>query len=974
MHTFSRRGLVRTLLLGASLMLTSPTLAQTVESRLMPNARQLILSGARSGEGYFGPNGQSLIFQSEREPGNPFFQMYLLDFQAGDIRRVSTGSGKTTCGWIHPNGQQVMYSSTHGDPQSAALQKAELDFRASGQQRRYSWDYDPQYEIYRAEADGSRPVNLTRTLGYDAEGAYSPDGKQIVFASNRQAYSAKLSPEDQKRLEIDPAYFMEIYTMDADGKNVRQLTRVKGYDGGPFFSADGQKITFRRFNEAGDKAEIWTMNRDGSDQRQITRLGVMSWAPFFHPSGDYLIFATNRHGFGNFELYLVDAAGQKEPVRVTYTEGFDGLPAFSPDGKQLAWTSGRTSDKASQLFLADWNDAEARRLLQLAPATDTHSADRLSTATTPVTGPQFVTTPGISADDLRRRVSYLASPELEGRLTGSPGEEKATTYAAEVFRHLGLEPAGDNGSYFQHFRFTAGVELGQANQLTMTQKGTKRALQLHGDWAPLVFSASERIAPSELVFGGYGLRVPANGNFGGYDSYVHLDVKDKWVVVLRYWPEDVAADVQQELKRHADLRYKATLARELGAKGLIVVNGPASPGTQKLIAFHSSSAPGTAPLPAISVSTPVVESWFQSVGQDLKTLQQRLDKGEAVAGFPLTGLTLAGQTDLLKLERTGRNVLARYSVPGATRSVAVGAHLDHLGKGHSEASLAGADAAEGIHFGADDNASGSAAVLEIAESVSRQRPADLKQNLLFALWSGEELGLLGSSHFVGTYSAERFPQQFSAYLNMDMVGRLDKALVLQGVGSSPVWNGLIEKHNFSVGLPLVLQQSAYLPTDATAFYIKGIPALSAFTGAHSDYHTPGDTADKLNYSGTEKVARLLEKITLDLARQPEAPAYSRQEPPKQEAGRGLRVYLGTIPDYASDVKGLRISGVSAGGPAEKAGLKAGDVIVALNGKTIENIYDYTYALDNLKVGVTAPITILRDGQRLEIQITPGSRN
>ena len=952
-------------LLGVSLAspMQSPLKAESLESAFLSETQQLILSGKRSGEGYFSADGQTLIFQSEREPLNPFFQIYTLDLNNGRTRRVSTGAGKTTCAWMHPNGHQALYSSTHHDPQTPQLQQAELDFRASGKQRRYSWDYDPEYEIYQTDLDSGALKRLTHHRGYDAEASYSPDGQWIVFASNRQAYQRQLSATETQRLQQDPAYFMDLYIMDREGKQVRQLTTVPGYDGGPFFSPDGKKITFRRFNEAGDKAEIWTMNVDGSDQKPITRLGVMSWAPFYHPSGDYLIFATNRHGFGNFELYLVDAEGKKEPVRVTDTEGFDGLPVFSPDGSQLVWTSGRTADGASQLFRARWNDAHARQALGLSSNHPVVPAGGL-----PKTDAR------ITADDLARHVQYLASKALAGRETGTPGEQAATRYVADVFEQLGLTPAGDRGSYFQTFDFTAGVELEEKNTLSarLGQRATSYALNT--DFVPLAFSHSGRFTAGDVVFAGYGLKAPANGDFEGYDSYVHLDVKDKWVVVLRYWPEKIDKADQQELKRYANLRYKAMIARELGAKGLIVVSGPQSPDQKELIPFQGQRAPGEMSIPAFSVRNTVAQSWFTAAGKDLGALQRRLDTGEFVQGGTLP-VQLTAEVNLKKIRKQGRNVLAQLTVPGATQTVVVGAHLDHLGQGHHASSLAGSDAADLIHYGADDNASGSAGVLEIAEYFARAKDQTLKTNVLFALWSGEEIGLLGSNHFVEQFTPAQFQRKYLAYLNMDMVGRFDKALVAQGVGSSPEWKALLEQHNVAVGLPLVLQASAYLPTDATSFYLKGVPAMSFFTGAHADYHTPNDTADKLNYPATARIVELMHRLSADIARGETVLTYQKQTPPKETQSRGLRVYLGTIPDYASgDLKGVKLSGVTAGSPAEQAGLKAGDLVVALNGKAIENIYDYTYAIDTLTIGKPAPLHVIRNGAQLKLEIVPGSRN
>ncbi|MDJ0896978.1 MAG: peptidase M28, partial [Alphaproteobacteria bacterium] len=343
-----------------TLLIALPTVAHASP---ISGARQLTFEGARAGEGYYSADGSRMIFQSEREEGNPFYQMYVLDLETGDVERVSPGVGKTTCGWLHPDGRRVMFASTQFDPEAKAKMQAELDFRASGQTRRYAWDYDPTFDIVETDLETGEYTRLTDAVGYDAEGAYSPDGSRIVFASNRHAYAETLAQEDQARLQLDPAYFMDIYVMDADGSNVRRLTDAPGYDGGSFWSADGSKITWRRFSEDGARAEVFTMNADGSDERRLTDLGVLSWAPYFHPSGDYLIFATNLQGFANFELYLVDAEGLREPVRVTEREGFDGLPAFSPDGRTLTWTSNATSNKKSQIFVADWDHEAATRLL-----------------------------------------------------------------------------------------------------------------------------------------------------------------------------------------------------------------------------------------------------------------------------------------------------------------------------------------------------------------------------------------------------------------------------------------------------------------------------------------------------------------------------------------------------------------------------------------------------------------------------------
>ena len=349
------------------------------ERDFLSRVRRLTVEGRRAGEGYWSPDGQRLVFQSEREPGNPFYQIYALDLGTGDTTRISPGYGKTTCAFFRPGSDQILFASTHHDPRSKMLQQEELDFRASGKERRYAWDYDPEFEIYAASSAASDAASdaasgrsgqftrLTNARGYDAEASYSPDGQWIVFSSMRDAYNRTLTAAEQKQLEVDPSYFAEIYIMRADGSGQRRLTNTIGYDGGPFFSPDGTRIVWRRFDAQGLIADPWTMKPDGTDARQVTNFGAMSWAPYIHPSGEYMLFASNKLGFENFEVYMVDVEGKKEPVRITYSDGFDGLPVPSPDGRRLAWTSSRGGGREGQLFLADWNHDRAVAALRASP-------------------------------------------------------------------------------------------------------------------------------------------------------------------------------------------------------------------------------------------------------------------------------------------------------------------------------------------------------------------------------------------------------------------------------------------------------------------------------------------------------------------------------------------------------------------------------------------------------------------------------
>ena len=934
------------------------------ENRFLSNTRQLVFEGKRSGEGYFSPDGKRLIFQSEREPGNPFYQQYILDLETGETTRVSPGMGKTTCGFFQPGTDRVLFASTHADSEAAAKQKAELEFRASGKQRRYSWDYDDTFDIFSAKQDGSDPVNLTHSPGYDAEGSYSPDGKQIVFCSLRSAFPMeKLSAPDRERYGKDPAYFGDIYIMNADGSNVRRLTTEPGYDGGPFFSPDGQRIVWRHFEENGMIADVWTMKLDGSDKKRVTDFKSMSWAPFYHPSGDYFIFTSNKLGFENFELFLVDAKGEHEPVRVTFTPGFDGLPVFSPDGKKLGWTSGRTSDGKAQLFIADWNDAAARAALGA-------QAKETDKTTAAMDDPGY--SAEITAGDLRREVQWLADEKREGRMTGSAGAQATANWIAEYFNHAGLKSFAPN--YALPFQFNAGERiLSEKTRLEISSTAAK----LDTDFRPLAFSENGEVTDG-VVFAGYGLVVPGEGA-ARYDSYAGLDVKDKIVVILRYVPEGVDQTRRAQLNRYSSLRYKTMLARERGAKGVLVVTGPNSPNAGQLLPLSNDNTTASSGIIAASISGRAADSLLAPGGKNLKDLQTALDQENphAEGGFVLPKVNVRLACGVEHLKKTDADVVA-YLPPssGSDEYVMVGAHYDHLGHGGTS-SLERAGEENKIHPGADDNASGTAWMMELAAALAKERsehPEKFRRGVIFAAWSGEEIGIIGSAAF-----CEHPPvalNKIVAYVNADMVGRLrDNKLTMQGVGSSHAWRKLIEKRNVTAGFNLTLQDDPYLPTDVTSFYPKNIPVLNFFTGAHEDYHRPTDTAEKINYEGLERIAKFSQQIVLDLAQTPEKPDLAKVERSAQEAGgrETLRAYLGTIPDYTTEVKGVKLSGVRGASPAEKAGLKGGDVIVEFAGQKIANIYDYTYALDAVKIGQPVQVVIERDGKRMTLSVTPEAR-
>nr|BFD66914.1 M28 family peptidase [Bdellovibrio sp. HAGR004] len=921
---------------------------------LVTDPRQITFAGPKSGEGYFSPDGTKMIFQSERHAGNPFYQMYILDLKSGQTTLVSPGKGKTTCGWIHPSMKKVLYSSTHLDPQTDRKAQEEFENRKKAVKARYSWSFDENYDIFSSDLKGQGVLRLTKEKGYDAEASYSPDGQWIAFASNRAGYTEKLDGEDKKLFEQDPSYMMDIYIMKADGTEVKRLTNSKGYDGGPFFSADGKKITWRRFSPNGSTAEIFTMNVDGSNQTQVTQLKSMSWAPYFHPSGDYIIFGSSILGYSNFELFIVDAAGTKEPVRVTFDEGFDGLPVFTPDGNGLSWTH-RNEKGDSQIFISKWDDAQARKLLGLA-------------AHDPLAVPL---SPEVKVEDIKKWVHYLASPELQGRGTGTGEEKIYTEKIAQAFKSWGLVGAGPQGSFFETFEFTSGVNLGSNNSLEVVGSYKKNYV-LSKEFEPVSFSKTGEFKEAPIVFAGYGIKAPASDKEPEYDSFKGLDVKGKWVLVLADLPANVTPQRRHYLNFYSRLQHKVTVAKNEGAVGVLVTNGPESGLPEKFGKLKFEGALSESTLGVIRLSTDAASGLLRYAGRDLISLQMKLDKGEMIEGFAIPSTYVKARVDLQFQKAQGINVVAKLPVSGATSAIVIGAHGDHLGYGQFGSSLAKGAEVGKAHVGADDNASGVAGVMELAHhyvQLKKSAAHKLQKNMYFAVWSGEELGNLGSSYF--TKNAAK--HNIAAYINMDMIGRFKDRVFVQGLGSADNWTRLAEEAGVRTAVPMIVQEDPYLPTDSLAFYMAGIPTANFFTGSHGEYHSPRDTAELINYEGVARVLSAVRGLT-DLLVDTKLPMVKYVKVASAQnrlEGRSFRIYLGTIPDYSQEgVKGVRISGASKDSPAEKAGLKDKDIITEFGGTKIENLYDYVYTLQSVKPNQETVIKILREGKPMELKITP----
>jgi hypothetical protein len=569
----------------------------------------------------------------------------------------------------------------------------------------------------------------------------------------------------------------------------------------------------------------------------------------------------------------------------------------------------------------------------------------------------------------RPHVEALASERLGGREAGSEGERLAAEYLARELDRIGARPLPGRRDMLIPFSFTAGSRDGGSSVRigATTHTGTR-------DVQALSFSDSLDVS-GPAVFAGYGIVVPETQNFG-YDSYASLDVKDKIVVVLRYFPEDADQQTRAVLARYSDLRYKAMAARQRGAKAMIVVTGPRSPNAGQTVPMTFDTALAGSGIPAVSVSGTVAQALF-AAGKPLADVQKEFDAGNPhTVGFDLPNITVTVTTNVVRETRTGRNVIAYLPATQPVAGVAkpwivAGAHYDHLGQGRNGNSLAAAGDLGRAHVGADDNASGTAAVIAIADALAKQKTR--RRHLLLALWSAEEIGLVGSAAFV---NASTVPAtDIAAYLNFDMVGRMqDNKLVVQAAGTSAAWPSILERVNVGAGFALTVQADPYQPTDVATFNGAAVPSLSFTTGAHTDYHKPSDTADKINYEDLDRIAGMASAIVQRLMEIEEPLQFVKVEQSTQTANRtGLRVFTGTVPDYAAEAKGLLLGGVIAGGPAAEAGLDKGDVIVEIAGQTIANIYDYTYALELLKVGQPVKVVYVRGGKRIETTMTPTAR-
>ncbi|HEY6192010.1 MAG TPA: M20/M25/M40 family metallo-hydrolase [Bacteroidota bacterium] len=572
----------------------------------------------------------------------------------------------------------------------------------------------------------------------------------------------------------------------------------------------------------------------------------------------------------------------------------------------------------------------------------------------------------ITAQELREHVRYLSSDELKGRKSGEEGNRLAASYIAACFKEYGLLPppqTGTNGSpYLQEFSFIISRKPGGNNALSFTREGTRSEAKAGTEFQALSFSADTSVS-APLAFAGYGISSP---EILHYDDYKGLDVRGKFVVVMRYSPMGPG---ENKFTSAMGILEKTMTARDSGAAGIIFLTAP--PGSR---GSELSTLTGQYPYPAVSIPVLALdwgrmESILSAEGKSLKALQQRIDSAGTPASFTLNGSTASATTEIVKVSGRSANIVGY--LPGTSSALAkqvvvLGAHMDHLGMGGEGSGSLKPDTIA-IHHGADDNASGTAALLEAAQYFAARR-RELKRTVVFAAFSGEELGLLGSAQYV---KEPYFPLDSTvAMLNMDMVGRMkDSLLVVEGMGTSPEWEPLARRENRD-SLVLKLKPDGFGPSDHSSFYGKNIPVLFFFTNLHSDYHRPSDTWDKINYGGEQKVVEYVVRIASSIVNGDARPAFTKAVSSSQMAGgdrQGVSVSLGVIPDYAEDVHGLKITGTRAGSAAEKAGLKGDDIIIRFDTKIVGNIYDFMHLLADHKPGDEVVVVVKRGTEELSLK-------
>jgi len=555
-------------------------------------------------------------------------------------------------------------------------------------------------------------------------------------------------------------------------------------------------------------------------------------------------------------------------------------------------------------------------------------------------------------DRIQKDVKYLASEALEGRRTGTKGATEAARYIAKEFSRLKLKPLSTG--YLQKFPYVAGVTLGKTNALTF---GTDK-LEPGTDWLPLGFSSSAKI-DGGFVFVGYGITASELN----HNDYANGNATGKIAIALQGTPD--SANPHGQFLRYEGVRWKAVAARNAGAKALIVIARETNFKDDRLTRLAYDNMAGDAGLPVVIMSRQAADRLLALSSASLSQLEPSPTSRALTGEMSLT-------TDVVRNEVPAYNVIGMLegSDPLLKKEVIViGAHYDHLGRG-GEGSGSLAPTSGDIHYGADDNASGTAGVIELARLFTAQNPKP-KRTIVFMGFGGEEEGLLGSNYYV---NHPLLPLANTvAMINMDMIGRMkDRRLVIGGVGTAKEWRD-ITAADTDKPFQLTLNEDGFGPSDHSSFYAKQIPVLFFWTGTHNDYHKPSDTFEKINYDDEVLILKMVARIVNQLDAADKRLTYTTAKSDAAPRTGGFRVYLGTIPNYADSNDGLLIDGVRDDSPAAKAGLKAGDKIVKIGTREIKNVYDYTAALGEMKAGEEYVVEVVRGTEKVSLKLKPEAR-
>lgn len=585
-----------------------------------------------------------------------------------------------------------------------------------------------------------------------------------------------------------------------------------------------------------------------------------------------------------------------------------------------------------------------------------------------------------AASSFQAHVDYLASDDLEGRAIGTPGIDLAADYIADHFKALGLEPGGENGTFFQTFQMAKRKELGNDTHLALS--GVPVGVSRDVDYVPLSFTSADDF-DGQVVFCGYGIEDDEHDRH----DYARVDVSDKVVLILRGEPDDWADDDRPTLA--ASFRTKAYAARERGAAAVLFVSQSPPDGVPDDLLRFDGSRPDAYGIPAFYITRKLADKMIEAGSMDdLDELQRRLDGGTSCSA-DVSGVRANGKADLKVVKADVRNVIGivRGVAPYADQYVVIGAHYDHLGKvvpmqrKFKAGRLVRSEPVPQIHNGADDNASGTAGVIELARRFSSGRPP--KRSVAFVAFTAEETGLHGSEYFVNhtplpgfnESSIDQGDAEVVAILNMDMIGRLpeDGSLEVFGVDSGKEFRAILDKHASRFGLKIGAVGATSGRTDDASFYRRDVPGMHFCTGTHADYHKPSDDADKINSEGGARVFGLVGAVADDLASADSPPTYVaglRTRSMSSDTRPGYRVVMGLTPGFAEDgIAGMKVQDVSPDGPAEVAGMKPGDRIVRIGKIAVNNIYDYMGALSKNKPADQVEVEVTRNGRNVVLTVT-----